>query len=614
LTFQPFAVQCLTCGSTLRVTDASIVGTIVTCPKCQSMVQIQPGGQIAIGQSSVDSEAITQDAIEPQPDQTGPVSPAPLPHSRHSYGVRQIVLVAAVSVTALLIAVALFAGFVHRYRSQAVATATEQNTATTEKEPGDLADDATAGAAFRDRDDTDAAGPTINASDQAESALPVPPAAPVDLDVIDDADIPSELLPNSPIDLETEVTPAENNSGGETESAANAEGLQELPPELAEYTQFLIPDGSLDKPNLQAPPTIDEVPLRGPAEENIDSEPGRRRALNLRGDLGIQLAIRSGGYPPNDLLLLIGQLTTVPIEIDWVAFDLMGVDLRREIAVPAGGVTAEKLLTSITVAIDAKWQIQRQWLLVVPNDEPLARLVAQCTDLSDFGQHQESAAELLKDFSGPANKPVHDDLPPAVERHQQLLAVLASESLRRMRSVAPKVNIDAVWFRRWATNLSDPPIDWPLLSGGVAPPPIDTPISVAGLLLRIARGNQATALVNWNDLVRRGIGPETRLLPEVKNDAAGTLHRALSPWRLQVRDAGGGYWWVGSEATYDRLPMYVWTEPLGDQRTIVEQRIESVRTTNTGNQVQAAYDPVSDRVLLRAPRYLARQLAQILVP
>ncbi|MDB4749975.1 hypothetical protein OAF83_03630, partial [Rubripirellula sp.] len=62
--FKPFAVQCLTCASQLRVSDPAIVGTIAACPKCGSMVEInRPDGQVEIGRSGVDSQAITEDAI-----------------------------------------------------------------------------------------------------------------------------------------------------------------------------------------------------------------------------------------------------------------------------------------------------------------------------------------------------------------------------------------------------------------------------------------------------------------------------------------------------------------------------------------------------------------------
>ena len=64
LSFKPFAVQCLTCASQLRVSDPAVVGTIAACPKCGSMVEInRPDSQVEIGRSGVDSQAITEEAI-----------------------------------------------------------------------------------------------------------------------------------------------------------------------------------------------------------------------------------------------------------------------------------------------------------------------------------------------------------------------------------------------------------------------------------------------------------------------------------------------------------------------------------------------------------------------
>ncbi len=143
MTFQPFAVKCLTCGSNLRVTDPAIVGTIAACPKCQSMVQIDPVGidpdaegqsppqQLAVGSSSVDSQAITEDAIAPQQlaadskpgqpfvggelvsqEQLDPIPPTQRWQSERTERSRQIALIATLSFTGLLIAAAMFGWFV----------------------------------------------------------------------------------------------------------------------------------------------------------------------------------------------------------------------------------------------------------------------------------------------------------------------------------------------------------------------------------------------------------------------------------------------------------------------------------------------------------------------
>ena len=66
MSFHPFTIECPTCASRLNVVESSIVGTITACPKCGSMVKIdRPSPQVSLGTADVDSQAITQDAIQP---------------------------------------------------------------------------------------------------------------------------------------------------------------------------------------------------------------------------------------------------------------------------------------------------------------------------------------------------------------------------------------------------------------------------------------------------------------------------------------------------------------------------------------------------------------------
>ncbi len=172
-------------------------------------------------------------------------------------------------------------------------------------------------------------------------------------------------------------------------------------------------------------------------------------------------------------------------------------------------------------------------------------------------------------------------------------------------------------LKRWAAaahkkSEKSPGFEWPLLNAGKTGPQIDAPISVAGFVLDIARRNQATCLINWGDVNRRGIGPETLHFPPIKANAGSTLNEALSRWDIQVRSAGDNHWWIGSQSTYDRLPVLTWTSKLGDQRTSVSERIQIVKATNPGEDIRITIDPVSDRALLKMPRYIAHQLSKIL--
>lgn len=661
MTFQPFVVNCLTCGSALRVTDPSIVGTIASCPKCQSMVQITPASvprqepKIAVGHSSVDSEAITEDAIpgdefadplenrfnnEADPVTSTPrtpfadpgfsskkitnsIPPAQAWQSERTARSRQIAMIVALGISGFLISGAVFGWFVSTWQRPAAMVPADQLDADGQGAGRPAVESA-------DQQDTDvsaadiaAANPPANRSEsESTSETETVPDAPAHATpahatpAIADASspIPTDLIPTSPLkaqpsDQAPTVDEIANPDLGSPENSSA--GLMELPPELAKYTQILPRAGDLLAPTLQAPPTIDDVELDGPAEEDETENPQTKpRDLNLRRDLGIRLAISSSGYPLANLLLLAGQLTTVPLEIDWVSFDLANIDSGVDHTPPKGWQTARELLDNIATSLDCQWLEEETLLVLTPNDQRFNDAIATISDLADFTNDQESAITTLMKFLKPDSETPPTTLQIGTDRQQQLLAAIAIEALRRMRSIAPKVPDHKLSRSLAAWDAST--IQWPILSGGDAGPPIHEPISVAGFLLNVSANNQAICLVNWHDLNRRGIGPETLLFPQTKADAATTLGEAFARWKIQIRSVDATTWWVGSEATYDRLPLVLWTSTLADRREIITERIQDFKAANMNDDVRFAYDPISDRALIRIPRYIARQMPKIM--
>jgi hypothetical protein len=121
-------------------------------------------------------------------------------------------------------------------------------------------------------------------------------------------------------------------------------------------------------------------------------------------------------------------------------------------------------------------------------------------------------------------------------------------------------------------------------------------------------------VVNWYDANRRGVGPEQLVLPHAGSDAAATLQETLSRFALQVRQVDAQHWWVGSEVTYDRLPILIWTSPLGDSRDTFTRRLATVMSGASRDTFRLTIDEESDRALLLLPRYIAGQLAKIAPP
>ncbi len=93
---------------------------------------------------------------------------------------------------------------------------------------------------------------------------------------------------------------------------------------------------------------------------------------------------------------------------------------------------------------------------------------------------QDSAISVLNQFLGGDAETGELQIGPTREDKQ--LAVLAIESLRRMRGIEPKIPNRRL--RRWAQAAENDLVQWPPYSGGNAGPQHDAPITIAGFLRR----------------------------------------------------------------------------------------------------------------------------------
>ncbi|MDB4749676.1 hypothetical protein OAF83_02105, partial [Rubripirellula sp.] len=426
--------------------------------------------------------------------------------------------------------------------------------------------------------------------------------------------IPSDLLtpsvldpPSNPDAVASTDDPVSTNSvtAENTDDSDNAPGMQDLPPELAQYTQFLLDDGAQAKPTLQAPPTMEEVKLEAAADEEGEDLriPIVPKELDLRADLAIKLALASDGYPASDLMLLISQVTGVPIQMDWPSFDLAGSDIQQIVPTTKAWRSARELLDETAAALNAEIREQPTLLLLTLRDDVFDEADSRLTAVDDFGADKVSAQDFLQGFLAGEN----GDANP---REVSQLACFATEALRRMRGVTPKM--EDARFGRWAREINGTQTEWAVLSDGECGPQLDAPISVAGLLRRTAKLNQATCVFNWQDAIRRGVRPEHLLLPHKEENAGSTLGNTLAPLGLQVRQVDLKHWWVGTEATYDRLPIFVWTPPLGEARVGFLEQMNKVMAGSSPRHFRLAIDDSSDRALMLLPRFIVRQLPTII--
>ncbi|MCG8651518.1 MAG: hypothetical protein MI861_16875, partial [Pirellulales bacterium] len=462
MTFEPFSVQCLTCGSRLRVSDPSVVGTIASCPRCHSMVQIQPPGtQVAVGAPSVDSQAITEDAIA-APDDTPsnqhsappagfagvesldhseealPADPTIPPdwQSRRTHKSRQVALVVAVAVTGLLTAVLFFGWFVRKWSPQSteVAVDTEAETAAGPADPAQQSEQAT------DSPPSDDLGsePPAAESDPANSNQPatLPPEGNRDADPDADSPKEDEPPPNSPLVMRP--AEADPDQGNEDNAVPPLD-----PSGLDAFKDILLQAGPIDLvPTEDAPPTLDDIDIEAPAANRLDPQLIGKPLpkINLKADLAIKVALDTKGYRLGDLLLLFSQLTGVPIQADWVSLDLMGIDIHQNVHPPTGKfLSVQDLLNQVAESIQCEIRVEPHLIVLTPTDDAFEKRLRELTDLADFGEGRASAIETLNDFLATEPAQPSPELRIGPTRDDQHFAILAVDSLRRMRGLEPLV-------------------------------------------------------------------------------------------------------------------------------------------------------------------------------
>lgn len=617
-------------------------------------------GRVEMGTAQVDSDAVTQEAI--LADQTapalppgsgfaddeiqhdgpppmadgGPMSPAPW-QSERTAKTKQIALVIAVSVVGLIVAAGVFSVFVNSWsQSEDVATPDLASGDPSNDETDTPADEHSTADDSQPAPDEDSADPAavIGSAETAAAAVADETAAdasvqdppPTETNVIGmsaSPEIPLDLLPQSPIF--GSATPTDD--AGPEDAGRNEElgTLSAIPEDLRQFTDLLNVAGIAPQgPEVLESEPVEAVEVEAASVEIIDPMmiANPPEPIDIEVAMKFPVALNSRGYPASDFVLLLSQLTAVPIQLDWAAFDLLGTDVRRTHIPPRGLKTKGEHLLAVLETLNARSESDQSMLTITPTDEVFNGGVAKIADLNDFGDSQQSAASVLNTFLGreiQVGEGGNPQLNLGETREQQLFSVLATESLRRMRSLPGKVPDDVI--RRWTasypaagngpdgTDWSD--ADWGELDGGRTRPQVDAPISVAQMLRHTARLNQASCVINWADANRRQMSPVQLVMPLAGRGAAEMLAESLDPMGLQVRSVGKDFWWVGTAATYDRLSVIAWTSPMGDQRERFVGRLSQALVKAKVTTASVTHDPDSDRIILLVPRFILRQMAEI---
>lgn len=443
---------------------------------------------------------------------------------------------------------------------------------------------------------------------QSESASPTSDDMPDRGDVTEESSqvstsptvVPESLLPKSPLDEPTDDP--------------NASQLMELPAGLRKFTPFLLQEGPAQETTLEAPATMEDIEVDAAAEEDAElldvDEP---EPINIKSDLGLRVAFQSKGYPLTSFTLLLSQMTGVPIHIDWDAFDLCQIDVAKPIVPTSGAKTARQWLDIVADQVNGKVVTREFMIELTVDDDFFANRLSSISSTDGFENDSDSAREVIKQFMPPnAANPGIARAGNAAEalgdRERAKLLILATEALRRMRGLPGSLPEDS--SGRWIQP-SDSFRDWPLLTGGRPIGALKTPVSTAGLIRKIAKENGSSCLINWMDASRRGLRATRLIMPLPQESASSWMTSILSRFSLQVRQVDNRHWWIGSEATYDRLPVLVMTPKLGASRDTFDTQVQRMIQKAGPGVYRSTHDPVSDRTMLLLPRFFARQLSKV---
>ena len=540
---------------------------------------------------------------------------------------RQIGLIVAVSAVSLLICLVGFGWFVSSWqtdqqasqdnqeseinRSQSISSG-EDAPDVAEPSASNLSEQEQANDQFPPNVDSTFLPENTSSSEEPQDQKPATEITPPPDQEPPATDPPMDLIPVSP--LNEPPTPAANNQQGNFEEPAEQDGLggmQELPPGLQQYTQFLLEEGAIEQPNLDAPPSMDDLEI-DEATRELDRPiaPLRPKDLDFESALSIKLAVDTEGYAFPELVLLISQVTSVPIQIDWVSFDLGGIDLTTPCELTQGWKTAKDILQDACKTIGAELRNEDSLMTVTLSDQKFSEIHQEITDLEEFGSSNQATLRLLSSLLNLENQDGTLGFADGNREEQQLSAIVV-EALRSIRGKTQRVNNQSL--SRWIWDPEGPALGWTTPIQGRSFPQSDVPMTVAEFIRRLSEENGVQVLINWQDLLIRGVNPELVFLPHSAATSAEMASGAFASLGLEVRQVDATHWWIGQRSTYDRLPVVTWTQPLAGEPEVVTERLKSLLQEIVGaDTYRLELDQETRRALVVLPRYLAIQLPKLI--
>jgi len=663
-----FSITCTTCQQRLLVRDASTIGEIQICPKCGSMVLVEPPPgwsetpedqpPIAVPEEAAklsaeppaerdwqdaDAEGPTVEApplpaADIEPPDSEPILPTDDWTSQAARQRQQWLMLGGAAVIGIALSFGLV-GFL-AFRAANKSTAENAN-ASVAPEPV-VADSAKLPAeppAEPVADPAPAAQPAAQpAAPSVESKPPAAPLSPVMDQPSADGQAAAGDTRDEPLaePVVSPPSPAPDAPPSGPPPAAPAPKPQEFnlaPGSLSEtlkaFAPFIDPDANPPPEAMDA--TEQDMPALDPQAITTE-QPSVPRPEPREVDLSARLQDRIAEAEFADVTLknflrFVMNFSTIPVSVDPDALALMRVTPRTKITVRIVDATVDQLLTAALSPLQLAHVPVGQQLVVTRPPLPDGGLRTIPHNVSDLAGNDPDQlgrlAELIVEMVEPASWEaaggtgvIREELPSLVIQQQEtvlLQAIVLCERLRAARSLPPQSKFNPDLFSleprlvRSAQRLATPvTLNFP------------QPTAFTRILDRLSDEGGVEILVDWQALVELGWPPDTETTVTANQQPIGdVLNAMLQPMELTYRVVDAGTVQVTSPANAEaRWDIEFYPVPtLPATRETPEALLTWLRSELTDGNPAAlsgvlVFDAPSRHLIAALPQTQQRKLAE----
>lgn len=476
----PFKVICVTCKAKLSVRNEALIGQIVGCPRCGSMVEVAKpsaaAAAVAVTESTESTinltarqiEEVTQAAstTEPQPTPEAPSTPADAAET-----VPVEMLQATAEVAKYKIITWSLAGFV--IGATLVGAVLYKGRAAGKKAPTQVQADATPVIPSNEPDTSPSVDEPIEVEPTFETPLPTE-EAPVETVAPAELAVEEEVLaaeePPQPIDAPAPIEP----TASEPEEVDDTPTLTVEPavPMTRPFNplQFDLASLSLAKldqsrdPDTQAvDPTETKVPADAPEPLPLDDEPdappvvrlgqpNKKAPFDRNADKQLKLLIPSVEFkdlPLLDALQLVSQLSGQPVSVAPEQLLMAGITSQKKVSLKATDISLNEVLDKILSPLQLEFTTDGPQIIVRRKEAAKLREIKYPVD--DLLSEEFSAQQLanwIEQLIAPdswqssgGNGLIDtnaDSLRITQPQHVQYQVLILLERLRLARNLPPK--------------------------------------------------------------------------------------------------------------------------------------------------------------------------------